>query len=179
MLALIALLLASAPVPENNAPPPDVPRTVITLDPQVREALIQGLVSEVGAPFVITNLADAGASCDPQKLCVASDAIRTPGESDAAMAVRAHRLAAAGTPLTLAGAPAKTIVTLEKLYQGPSTTDETPLLLRVAVFTVAKAQTRIFYANIDWRIHRPDMQAWLPAGMLSDDLRRKFDVTDQ
>jgi hypothetical protein len=62
------------------------------------------------------------------------------------------------------------------LYVGPGTFEEQPMLIKVSVFDIASAKAQIFYADMEWRIHRPEMRAWLPTSMVGDDLRQMFGV---
>lgn len=179
MKAYLALALALAVPGRAQAPaasPPPPPRVQIALNPDMRYAFIQGLVSEVGAPFIINNLADAKLDCDPQKLCITTDEVRQEAEVDPALFARVHGLASLGKAVSVGGQPAKAIVSLEAMYEGAGTFEEQPLLIRVSVFDIASATTTIYYADMEWRIHRPDMRAWLPPSMVGDDLRRAFGV---
>jgi hypothetical protein len=176
MKTLFAVVLAIAMPAAAQAPVAPPPRVQIALNPDMRYAFIQGLVSEVGAPFIINGLADAKLDCDPQKLCITTDEIRQEAELDPALFARVHDMASLGKAVMVGGQPAKAIVSLETMYEGAGTFEEQPLLIKVSVFDVASATTKIFYADMEWRIHRPDMRAWLPPSMVGDDLRQAFGV---
>ena len=188
--AMPLLALASSPVfaqaaatPPAAQPPANVQqaRAQITLDEPTKYALVSGLGSEVGTPFILNNLADASKLCQSLGTCITTDQIQTESAVDPAAFADVHMglppayfVTALAKAVQVKGKPPVAIVSLVAIYPAPGTWNYTPMLVQTSVLDVATGKSQIFYADIEFRMTGADLRNWIPQSGLNYDLQQRF-----
>ena len=172
------LALASSSVFAQTAAPPPAnvqqARAQITLDEPTKYALVSGLGSEVGTPFILNNLADASKLCQSLGTCITTDQIQTESAVDPAAFADVHNAVELAKAVQVKGKPPVAIVSLVAIYPAPGTWNYTPMLVQTSVLDVATGKSQIFYADIEFRMTGADLRNWIPQSGLNYDLQQRF-----
>lgn len=177
VLALAVLAAPVAVVAQAAAPPPatvQAARAEITLNPDIKYALVSGLASEVGTPFILNNLADADKLCQSMGVCITTAQIQAESTVDPAAFSDVHNAAALAKAVQIKGKSAVTIVSLTAVYPAIGTFNYTPMLIQTTVLDAATGKSQIFFADMEFRVTGAELRNWIPQSGLNDDLQQRF-----
>lgn len=182
LLACVAMpALAQAPAAAPAAPPAAPPpanveqaRAQITLDEPTKYALVSGLGSEVGTPFILNNLADADKLCSALGTCITSAQIQNESAVDPAAFANVHSATELAKAVQVKGKTPVAIVSLTAIYPAPGTWNYTPVLVQTVVMDVATGKSQVFYADIEFRLTGAELRNWIPQSGLNYDLQQRF-----
>jgi len=174
--AAIALATVTAPVRGQSAPPPnaEMAREQITLDAPTKYALVTGLASEVGAPYILNNLADADTLCKDVGVCITTGQIQNESAVDPAAFDDVHNAVELAKAVQIKGKAVVAIVSLVAIYPAPGTFNYTPMLVKTSVLDVATGKSQIFYADMEFRRTGAELRNWIPQSGLNYDLQQRF-----
>ena len=166
----------AATTPPAAPPPANVQqaRAQIALDEPTKYALVTGLGSEVGTPFILNNLADANKLCQALGTCITTDQIQTESAVDPAAFADVHNAVELAKAVQVKGKSPVAIVSLVAIYPAPGTWNYTPKLVRTSVLDVATGKSQIFYADIEFRVTGAELRNWIPQSGLNYDLQQRF-----